>query len=137
METKVKDIKVGVDMENRIIPQYVWARYRGKPANTNFYHNVVFEDEFEIEDFHSSRSSVYITIRSTNTGFKYFMRWWSMKDLLRNGTIDKGKFKGIFMMKHAWDYTTVVLFDPEHLKDGMLAGPNWWEYAQPWEDNDG
>jgi len=135
METKIKDIKIGVDMKNRIVPQYEWARYRGKPTNTNFYHNVVFEDEFEIEEFCTTRSSVYITVRSTNTHMLYYMRWWAMKDLLKNGVLNKGKFGGIFTMKHAWDYTTLVLFDPEHLKEGILMGPDWWDFAQPWEEN--
>ena len=137
MITKFKDTKVAVHFEERRVQQYI---HRYGSNGVAYYHNVVWEDEFEIVDFHTSRSSVYISIRSTNTRFLYYMRWWSMKDLLKNGTLTKGKFKGYFSFKHAWVYTTVVMFDPKHLPkrltEELLAGPNWWEYAEPWNDRD-
>lgn len=136
METTIKDIKIAFDTKNQVVPQYIWSGNRSRAYQTSYYHNVVFEDEFEIDGFHNSRSSVYITIRSVNTGVKYFMRWWAMKDLLKNAVLNQGKFKGIFTMKHAWDYTTVVMFDPKKLKEGVLAGPNWWDYARPWGDDE-
>ena len=137
MESTIKDIKICYDRANFTVPQYVsaWHHTRGS-SDVLYFHNVVFEDEFEIEDFHTSRSSVYISIRSIRTGVKYYMRWWSMKDLLKNAVLDQGKFKGIFTMKHAWDYTTVVMFDPKKLKEGTLAGPDWWNYARPWGDDE-
>ena len=134
MEVDIKDIKICYDRKNNTVPQYVHYRSNRNIDPYLFYHNLIWEDEFTIDGFHNSRSSVYISIVSVNTAAKYYMRWWSMKDLLKNAVLNKGVFKGLFTMKHAWDYTTVVMFDPSRLKDKPLAGPNWWDYAQPWEE---
>ena len=138
MEKVFKDIRIAVNMNDRKVPQYHGWGGRGHNGCV-YYHNVVFEDEFQITDFHTSRSSVYITIRSTNTGFTYNMRWWAMKDLFLHGSINNSIFSGYFTMKHAWDYTSVVMFDPKHLPkrngEKLLAGPNWWDYAEKWIDD--